>query len=269
MTAILRTALAVAAASMATQAAAQAIFYENDNFGGRTFTVEKRVNDFEHTGFNDRASSVVVMNEDWEVCEHAQFAGQCMILRPGRYPSLAAMGMNDRVSSVRAVSSKTRYEGNRYAPDAIPVYDNRPRRNEKLYQASVTSVHAVVGPPEERCWIEHEQVPQGNSGANIPGAIVGGLIGGVLGHQVGGGHGQDIATAGGAVAGAYMGSKVGHMGEQQTRTQEVRRCASVPNQGPPDYWDVTYSFRGQDHRMQMTTPPGQTVTVNRQGEPRA
>jgi hypothetical protein len=31
---------------------------------------------------------------------------------------------------------------------------------------------------------------------------------------------------------------------------------------------VTYAFRGVEHRMQTTVPPGPTVTVNEQGEPR-
>jgi uncharacterized protein YcfJ len=43
----------------------------------------------------------------------------------------------------------------------------------------------------------------------------------------------------------------------------------VPSQAKPDYWDVTYTFRGQEHHVQMVTPPGRTITVNRLGEPRA
>jgi uncharacterized protein YcfJ len=43
----------------------------------------------------------------------------------------------------------------------------------------------------------------------------------------------------------------------------------VPGQARPVYWDVTYTFRGQEHRVQMTTPPGSTVSVNDQGEPRS
>ena len=39
-------------------------------------------------------------------------------------------------------------------------------------------------------------------------------------------------------------------------------------QNKPEYWDVTYDFRGQTHHMQTTYPPGATVTVNRLGEPR-
>lgn len=270
MNATLRTALAAAGLVFASHAAAQAIFYEHDGFQGRSFNAERRINNFEQSGFNDRASSVVVLSDRWEVCEHAQFGGQCIVLRPGRYPSLDSMGMNDRVSSVRPVNSNMRIDDNRYAPAPVPVYDNRRRKDERLYEANVTSVRAVVGPPEQRCWVEQQQVPQERSSANVPGAIVGALIGGVLGHQVGGGRGQDIATAGGAVAGAFVGSNVGRNGgEQQAYTKDVTRCASVPNQGQPDYWDVTYHFRGQEHRMQMTSAPGATVMVNRKGEPRA
>ena len=52
-------------------------------------------------------------------------------------------------------------------------------------------------------------------------------------------------------------------------TQEVRRCDNNPAQATPAYWDVIYQFRGQEHRIQMSSQPGRTVTVNRNGEPRA
>ncbi len=265
--ALIRTAFAVAAVVLAAQAVAQVTFYEREGFDGRSFTTQKQVGNFERYGFNDRASSVVVLGDRWEVCTDARFTGRCAVLRPGRYPSLAAMGMNDRVSSVRSVGNNT-VSDDRYAPPPIPVYDNRRRRNERLFQADVTSVRAVVGPPEHRCWVEKEQVAQERGGANIPGAIAGALLGGVLGHQVGGGRGKDIATAGGAVAGAAVGANVGRGGGQAT-TRDVQRCAAAPAPSRPDYWDVTYNFRGQDHHIQMTSPPGRTVTVNRQGEPRA
>jgi uncharacterized protein YcfJ len=138
-----------------------------------------------------------------------------------------------------------------------------------VYEASVTSVRAVVGPPGQRCWVEREQVVQERSNV-VPGAIVGGLIGGILGHQIGNGRGNDIATVGGAVGGAVVGANVGRANSgQQTAAQDVQRCESVPSQARSDLWDVTYTFRGQEHRMQMTSPPGPTVTVNERGEPRA
>ena len=255
--------------ALATQALANITFYERDGFSGRSFTTEKPIVNFDRIGFNDRASSVVVARDQWEVCDDAQYGGHCVVLRPGSYPSLSTMGLNDRVSSTRIVNRNAHVDDNRYAPAPVAAYDYSRRSDERLYQANVTSVHAVVGASEQRCWVEREQVVQEGSTANIPAAIAGAVVGGILGHQVGGGHGKDIATAGGAVAGAAVGANIGRGGSRQGYTQNVQRCASVPSQGRPDYWDVTYSFRGEQHRMQTTAPPGPTVTVNRQGEPRA
>ena len=266
MNTLLKSTLAVAGLAIAAQASAQITFYEDDGFAGKSFTTSRQVINFERFGFNDRARSVVVLSERWEVCDDERFAGRCVVLRPGRYPALSAMGLSDRVSSVRPVSRTARIEDNRFAPVAEPVYDNRRRNNERLFEADVTSVRAVVGQREQRCWIEREQVGQSGN-TNVPGAILGAVIGGVLGHQVGGGRGQDIATAGGAVAGAAYGSSFSGGGSGYS--QNVQRCSEVSNTGQPTYWDVTYSFRGQDHRVQMVSPPGRTITVNRDGAPRS
>jgi uncharacterized protein YcfJ len=269
MNAALRSALIAAGLAASVPAAAQIVFYEHDGFEGRSFTSEAAVSDFRRSGFNDRASSVVVMRERWEVCEDARFAGRCVVLRPGRYESLSALGLNDRVSSVRMVARNVRVADPRFAPAPQPVYDNYRRRNEKLFEADVTSVRAILGPPERRCWIEREHVQHGSGNANVPGAVIGTLIGGVLGHQVGGGRGRDVATVGGAVAGGAIGANVGRHDGGYGSGQNVQRCADVQGQNRPDHWDVTYNFRGQEHRVQTTSPPGRTITVNAQGEPRA
>ena len=268
MNAVLRNAVIAAGLAASTQAAAQIVFYEHDGFEGRSFTSEGAVGDFQRFGFNDRASSVVVLRERWEVCENARFGGRCVVLRPGRYDSLNALGLNDRVSSARMVSRNARVEDQRFAPPPQPVYDNYRRKNERLFEADITSVRAILGPPERRCWMEREQVSQGRGDANIPGAVVGALIGGVLGHQVGGGRGKDVATVGGAVAGGAIGANVGRDGYSGSN-QDVQRCADVQGQNRPDHWEVTYNFRGQEHRVQTTNPPGRTITVNAEGEPRA
>jgi uncharacterized protein YcfJ len=252
--------------------AAGITFYENEGFGGRSFSPESRVDNFQRAGFNDRASSVEVIGDRFEVCDDAGFRGNCKVLRPGRYASLRSMGLNDRISSVRAVSPATRVDDNRYAPAYSPQADSAPRDyrrrgQERLYQANVTYVRAVVGAPEQRCWIERENVPQSaTSNINVPGAVGGAVIGGIIGHQVGGGN-KDLATAGGAVIGGLVGANI-NRGSNQPQTQDVQKCASAPSQ-TPTYWDVSYNFRGQDHRVQMTSQPGQTVTVNEQGEPRS
>lgn len=273
MNAVFRNLFAVAGVAIAAQAAAQVNFYEQENFRGQSFSTQRQIGDFSRYGFNDRASSAEVKTGRWEVCEDSRFHGRCVVLRQGRYPSLAAMGLNDRVSSVRLVSPNTRIEDQRYAPAPLPVpvrdTDFRRRHNERLFEARVTSVRAVVGPPEQRCWVEREQVVPEQRSSNVPGAVVGALIGGVLGHQVGGGAGKDLATVGGAVAGAAIGAQAGRNDNPQpAQTRDVQRCRDIPNQARPEFWDVTYSFRGLDHRVQLTTPPGHSVTVNQRGEPR-
>jgi uncharacterized protein YcfJ len=124
-----------------------------------------------------------------------------------------------------------------------PGYDYRRRTDERVFDAPVTSVHAVLGRAEQRCWVEREQVQEDRGGRNVGGGIVGALIGGIIGHQIGGGSGKDIATVGGAVAGAAIGS----------------------NQGRDSGGE---SIRNVEHRIQMTSAPGRTIVVNRDGEPR-
>jgi len=142
------------------------------------------------------------------------------------------------------------------------------RSRERLYDAQVTAVHAVYAAPEQRCWVERERVAVERHGEpNVGGAVVGGIIGGILGHQVGGGSGRDFATMGGALAGVAIGSQVGrdHPG---VAARDVQRCTTAPSRERPDYWDVAYRFRGVEHHMQATSLPGETVTVNGDGEPR-
>jgi uncharacterized protein YcfJ len=251
----------LAVLGFSTLAAAQITFYENEDFRGRSFASSSWVNDFTRYGFNDRASSAIVSSGRWEVCEDIRFAGRCALLPPGNYDSLRAMGMNDRISSVRPVGAAMPPP----PPQPEPAYDYRRRPNERIREVPVTSVRAVVGPPEERCWMEREQVSSGSRQPNVGGAIAGAVIGGILGHQVGGGVGKDIATAGGAVAGGVIGSRVG--GNDGPASREVRRCETKPSQTPA-YWDVTYIFRGQPHHVQMSYDPGRTVSVNGNGEPR-
>ena len=260
---------AVSALAFAAQAGAQVTFYENEAFQGRSFTTAQRVGNMQGGGFNDRASSVIVSGQRWQVCEDVRFEGRCTVVRPGQYPSLQAMGLNDRISSVRPLQANAHVEERDYAPMPVVAQDYRRRRDERLYDAEVTSARAVVGTPGQRCWMEREQVPQQQDSMNLPGAAVGAVIGGILGHQVGGGTGKQLATVGGAVGGAALGSQYGRNGAAQPITQDVRRCDSNPVQATPSYWDVTYQFRGQEHRLQMAKPPGRTVTVNRNGEPRA
>jgi hypothetical protein len=77
------------------------VLYENDNYGGRSYGAANSVSNLNDSGFNDRASSVIVRGGRWQICENAYFGGRCETLGPGEYPSLRAMNLNDRVSSAR------------------------------------------------------------------------------------------------------------------------------------------------------------------------
>lgn len=259
-----KTALGATALVFASHAAAQITFYQGDGFRGRAFTTNQPVRNFERYGFNDRASSVVVDRGRWEVCSDARFEGRCVILRRGSYDSLDRMGLGDRISSARPVNERARYENEAPPPPPAPIYEYRQRPGERIYEVPVSSVRAVVGPPEQRCWVERQQVVESQPG-DAGGALLGAIIGGVLGHQVGGGRGKDAATAAGAVAGAVIGG--GRGDGAVAYDKDVQRCKTVAS-GRPAFWIVTYVFRGVEHRIEMSAPPGRTIAVNSRGEPR-
>jgi uncharacterized protein YcfJ len=181
------------------------------------------------------------------------------------------MGLNDRLSSVRRVHASASVDEGRYAPPPVPAYDWRRRPGERLYEVPVQATRAVYGPPEQRCWMEQQPAQTERSDASLPGAVIGGVIGGILGHQIGSGSGRDIATVGGAVVGAAVGANVGRERRTVQPAHEVQRCAvsqQQPQPNRPAYWDVAYEFRGVQHHVQMTQPPGPRITVNENGEPR-
>jgi uncharacterized protein YcfJ len=252
-------------------ALAQITVYEHDRYQGRSFTAHSAVQDLRQIGFNDLASSAVVAgSQNWEICEDTAYAGTCRLLRPGQYASLAAMGLNDRVSSLRLVRRSAQEDESRYAPPPEVTGDFRRRGGERLFQVPVESARAIYGPTEQRCWVEREPASEGSGRDNrVPGAILGAVIGGILGHQVGGGTGRDLATIGGVVAGGVVGNNVGRGRDGARGEREVQRCAERPRDPNPTYWDVSYEFRGIRHRVQLNHAPGPSITVNRRGEPRA
>ena len=111
--------LGVAAALGAAQAAAQLTLYEGENFHGRSFAANGPVSNLDGTGFNDRASSVIIDRGRWQLCEHANFEGRCVVLERGQYPSLAYAGLSNQISSVRRVSGRPDY-GNAPPPPPAP-----------------------------------------------------------------------------------------------------------------------------------------------------
>jgi len=137
MNRILRSLLFVAGVFVAGQAAAQITLYEHDGFNGQSFTADRQVWNLERWGFNDKASSAVVRGGAWEVCSDARFEGRCVVLRPGDYPSMGALGLNDRISSVREVSRSNNGYNNGYNNEYRSYqrdYDRRFYRDDNRYE---------------------------------------------------------------------------------------------------------------------------------------
>lgn len=104
-----RGAIVGAAAIFATVcASADITLYKDDNYRGDSRHFESgSASNLQHERFNDAASSVTIGGgSSWELCEDANFAGRCLTLGPGRYPSLHSQGFNDRISSLRQVSDR-------------------------------------------------------------------------------------------------------------------------------------------------------------------
>ena len=113
------------------QAAAQVTFYEGEEFRGASFRVDTTIQDFDPQGFNDRASSAVVEQRRWEVCDDEGFRGRCTVLSPGSYPPL---------------EQQVQYPVSAPSPLAS-AYDDRRRADEHLFEVPVHSIRAVLGPP--------------------------------------------------------------------------------------------------------------------------
>lgn len=105
--ALLAGALLIAGASV-TASAADLTLYGRQDFRGRELRANDTIVNLEHSGFNDRASSAVIRDGVWQLCENARFRGHCVTLGPGEYPSLRAMGLDNRVSSAREVRDWSR-----------------------------------------------------------------------------------------------------------------------------------------------------------------
>ncbi len=118
----------VASATASTVLAAQAgelTLFTHSNFNGPALTLRGDAPDLVPANFNDRASSVVVRSGTWQLCEHAEFRGRCMVVERGEYPVLA--GFNDMISSVREISGR----GEGYGRDERDGRNDRYERHER------------------------------------------------------------------------------------------------------------------------------------------
>lgn len=224
-----KSAIAVCTLILGSQAMAQLVMYERDGFRGRSVVIDREVRNLDRRGLGDQASSIVVERGRWEVCTEPRFQGRCALLRQGNYPNLRAAGLDGTISSVRKASDRRRYDNEPQAA-AGDDYQYRRRGNERTSEVPVTSVRAIMGPPNQRCWVERQAAP-----APVDPAAA--LIAGIMGYQVG------------------------------APRQDVQRCTTV--QGTPHHYEVTYNYRGSPRTVEMAAPPpNNMVVVNQRGEPR-
>src|SRR5437868_5361809 len=180
----IRFALALAAVAVAPSAFAAVILYADEGFRGPSVTIERPAEHLRGPGYDHRALSAVVTQDRWELCDQPQYGGRCIVLRPGRYPSLDTIGMGRRIASIRDVARDARIEEYRYAPlppvavapDAVPPDYYRRRGGERIFDVPVTSAHAVFGPPEQRCWVERAEVAPDRNRPSVGGAVAGAII---------------------------------------------------------------------------------------------
>ncbi len=126
----MRNAAIACAAGVAAVAFSQAVsgaeitLYEHANFAGAELTLRGWTPSLESTGFNDRASSVVVTSGKWELCTDADFKGYCQTFTRGEYPVIDGR-LNDRISSAREVGSYGDRRGsyNDYGRGALQLFE--------------------------------------------------------------------------------------------------------------------------------------------------
>lgn len=75
--------------------------FEHARFEGRRASFQGETRSMRGADFNDRASSMVIFEGQWQLCEHDNFGGRCQVYGPGRYDNLG--NMNDQVSSLRRI----------------------------------------------------------------------------------------------------------------------------------------------------------------------
>jgi len=94
--------------------AAEITLFEGPNFQGRSITFNGEAGNLDPTGFNDRASSIIVRDGVWEACVDAYFQGGCTQFRPGEYAQLDRR-FNHSISSLRVLKGQSNYRVQSYS----------------------------------------------------------------------------------------------------------------------------------------------------------
>jgi len=97
------------------------VFTEPD-FGGRSATFRDDMPNLLESGLNDRIVSLrVAQGEVWEVCEHSEYRGRCLVV-DGPEPDLSRNGWSHTISSVRRVRGPRGNRGRQAGRGGVVLY---------------------------------------------------------------------------------------------------------------------------------------------------
>ena len=85
------------------------MLFSGEDFRGEVREVFDSVYSLNDYYFNDRAQSVAVLSGAWELCEHSDFTGRCVLIR-GDVQDLDWYGLDRELTSVRPIYEYTEAE---------------------------------------------------------------------------------------------------------------------------------------------------------------
>lgn len=121
---------------------------------------------------------------------------------------------------------------------------------------SRTAVYQPVAVPSQTCTPYAILPPAQTSGG---GALLGAIAGGVIGSQLGGHHGQGLATMVGVMGGAMLGEK---MESQNTSALPQTNCVTQnAYENRLVGYNVVYEYAGKQYSAQVPQDPGPTIPL--------
>jgi hypothetical protein len=105
--AIIAAAVVCVARPAAAQSQAQITLYRQDGNRGPSLQLILAAPNLAQYGFAKRTVSFVVNSGRWQLCDHAEFAGKCIVVPAGKYPASYDNGFALTVVSVRPAPAHT------------------------------------------------------------------------------------------------------------------------------------------------------------------
>ena len=175
----------------------------------------------------------------------------------------ATQSQNASVAELLAGSNAPAANAASASPASRPNDNGDSAATSDVEFARVVSVAPVTG-PHRVCTDEtvtEQRKPEDQH--QVAGTVIGAVAGGVIGHQIGGGRGRTLATAGGAVAGGVVGKQVQkNQQSKDTVTRVVKHCRVVDEStASAPVYDVVYAYQGQNFHVRLDHDPGDRIAL--------